>query len=106
MNRRLQREKLTLSKMISLYCRQHHELKFSNFCDECQKLQAYALLRIDQCPFGTTKPTCARCTVHCYRAEKRKAIRQVMRYAGPRMLWHHPILTLGHLLDILRFPPE
>jgi hypothetical protein len=37
---------------------------------------------------------------------EKEAIRQVMRYASPRMLWQHPILTLGHLMDALRFPPE
>jgi hypothetical protein len=29
----------------------------------------------------------------------REQIRQVMRYAGPRMLLHNPILTIRHLLD-------
>ena len=26
-------------------------------------------------------------------------MKQVMRYAGPRMLWRHPILAIRHLLD-------
>ncbi|CAM4214184.1 nitrous oxide-stimulated promoter family protein [Paenibacillus phoenicis] len=26
-------------------------------------------------------------------------IRRVMAFAGPRMLWRHPVLTLMHLLD-------
>lgn len=29
-----------------------------------------------------------------------------MRHAGPRMLLHHPILTMLHLLDGFRKPPR
>jgi hypothetical protein len=35
----------------------------------------------------------------------REQIRQVMRYAGPRMLLHHPIHAVLHLLDGIRKPP-
>jgi hypothetical protein len=28
----------------------------------------------------------------------RERIRQVMRYAGPRMLFNHPILSVFHLI--------
>ena len=29
--------------------------------------------------------------------EMKQRIKEVMRYAGPRMLWHYPIWTLKHL---------
>jgi hypothetical protein len=29
----------------------------------------------------------------------REQVRQVMRYAGPRMMFLHPVLTLLHYLD-------
>jgi hypothetical protein len=29
----------------------------------------------------------------------KKKIVEVMRYAGPRMLLHHPILAIQHLID-------
>jgi hypothetical protein len=32
----------------------------------------------------------------------RDQVKVVMRYAGPRMLWHHPILALFHILDGLK----
>ncbi len=103
MHRRLKREKVTISKMVALYCRHQHKSANQKLCDICQALETYAHQRIDRCPFGAGKPTCAQCPVHCYRPQERQTIRQVMRYAGPRMLWHHPILTLGHLIDSLRF---
>ena len=40
-----------------------------------------------------------KCPVHCYEAAMRERVRQVMRYAGPRMLLRHPILALLHLRD-------
>ena len=43
--------------------------------------------------FGDDKPTCANCKVHCYSEAMRERVRDVMRYAGPRMLWRHPVLA-------------
>ena len=35
-----------------------------------------------------------------------KEMKQIMRWAGPRMLWRHPILTVRHLIDDKRPVPE
>jgi hypothetical protein len=35
----------------------------------------------------------------------REKIRVVMRYAGPRMTFRHPILTLFHFIDKMRKKP-
>jgi hypothetical protein len=32
-------------------------------------------------------------------------MRTVMRYAGPRMLWRHPLLAVAHLIDGRRPAP-
>jgi hypothetical protein len=94
-NRRLAREWKTVDAMIRVYCRDHHEAS----CSECEGLRNYVRLRLDRCRFGEDKPTCAKCPVHCYQRERREQIKAVMRYAGPRMTWEHPWLSLGHLLD-------
>ncbi|EHC60813.1 hypothetical protein LTSEJOH_4128, partial [Salmonella enterica subsp. enterica serovar Johannesburg str. S5-703] len=36
---------------------------------------------------------------HCYQPAKREEMKQIMRWAGPRMLWRHPVLTVRHLID-------
>ncbi len=98
---RFKREKKTISSMISLYCQAFHGSE-NHLCENCQSLMDYAASRLDRCPFQKQKPTCARCTVHCYRAPLRKQVKEIMRFAGPRMIYTHPILTLYHLLDGLR----
>ena len=90
--------------MIRLHCRQRHG-HGNALCEECAALLAYAQERLDRCPYQERKPTCGRCTVHCYRPERREQVRAVMRYAGPRMLWSHPWLALAHLFDGLRKAP-
>ena len=102
-NSRIRREKKTISIMIKSYCKAHHVKE--KLCDECQELLDYALLRVDGCPFSENKPTCEKCLVHCYKPEKREKIRVVMRYAGPRMIWAHPILAILHLIDSSKKPP-
>lgn len=98
---RIHREKKTIKAMIQLYCTHHHP-PHSPLCADCQSLYEYALLHLDRCPFQHAKPTCAQCSIHCYSSEQRMKIQTVMRFAGPRMLLHHPILTLAHLIDPLR----
>jgi hypothetical protein len=95
---RLQRERKTIRAMIGLYCRRHHH-PAAALCTECQQLTDYALQRIERCPFKENKPTCANCTVHCYKPAMRQQVRQVMRYAGPRMLLYHPFLAVMHFVD-------
>lgn len=71
-------------------------------CPECAALLDYALRRLDSCRFGNGKPSCRKCPVHCYRADMRERIRTVMRWAGPRMIFHHPLAATRHLLRELR----
>ncbi len=84
--------------MIRLYCTKNHQTKI-DLCDDCQKLLEYAGKRLDQCPFGNQKSTCAQCTVHCYQKEMRERIRSVMRFSGPRMVLSHPLMALRHSLN-------
>jgi Nitrous oxide-stimulated promoter len=97
---RIQREKRTVSAMIALYCQAHHPAAETP-CAECRELQDYALARLDRCPFGDKKPTCAKCPIHCYKPDMKARIREVMRYAGPRMLRRHPLLAAMHQIDSL-----
>ncbi len=43
------------------------------------------------------KPVCAKCPVHCYQPRYRQQVREVMRYAGPRMLTQAPAVAMRHL---------
>lgn len=95
---RINRERKTLELMITLFCRDHHKTK-QEICTECQELVGYARLRLKNCPFQEKKTTCGNCRIHCYKPVMREKIRQVMRYAGPRMLWRHPLLAIGHMVD-------
>ncbi len=102
----LKREQETVSKMIALYCTSQHKTQKGQLCTACQSLEAYAHQRIERCPFGEGKPTCAKCPIHCYQPDRREQIRQVMRFSGPRMLIHHPILAIRHLFNGLHKPPS
>ena len=94
----LDRELLTMSKMVSIYCRAHHATSGTP-CSDCERFLDYAEVRLDKCPYGEDKPTCANCPIHCYKPEQRELARQIMRFSGPRMLLHHPILTIAHYID-------
>ncbi len=84
--------------MLKIYCRDHHQSNAERLCSECLELLQYVEARLDKCPLGHRKPTCAKCRIHCYKPQMRQQIRAVMRYSGPRMLTSHPILAIAHLV--------
>jgi hypothetical protein len=94
---RLLRELETIEAMTRIYCADHHRTREP--CNDCQALMTYAAKRLAVCTFGEEKPVCARCQVHCYGKAMRDKVREVMRYAGPRMIWRHPWLALMHVVD-------
>jgi hypothetical protein len=100
---RLKREYDTLVCMTRIYCHHHHnDPEGAKLCPECAKLMRYAEKRLEKCPYGQDKPTCANCPIHCYKPAQREMARDVMRFAGPRMTWRHPWRALHHLFDKLR----
>ncbi len=98
-NTRINRETKTISTMVSLYCKNHHDESGGGICDECNHIQHYAVIRLQKCPFIENKPTCAQCLVHCYNKDMQNKVKQIMRYSGPRLLLSHPILAIRHLID-------
>ena len=96
---RLRRERLTMLRMVEIYCADHHVAGGGMLCPDCDGFLAYAERRLEKCPYGVDKPTCARCPIHCYKREPREKARAVMRYSGPRMVLRHPWLSVTHLLD-------
>lgn len=125
LKRKREREQEIVSQMIALYCKGNHSAHRSapprerggemqqvrkgaalrerrDLCPECAELEAYAHARSERCPFMEEKTFCSNCTVHCYRPEMRERIRTVMRYAGPRMLFHHPVMAIRHMIESQR----
>ncbi|MFX1330870.1 MAG: nitrous oxide-stimulated promoter family protein [Promethearchaeota archaeon] len=96
---RMTREKRTVEKMIRFYCERKHNRKDGNLCEACFTLLDYSMDRLDHCQFGEDKPTCRKCTVHCYRPTRREEIRQVMRFSGPRLAIRMPSDWIRHAFD-------
>lgn len=99
------RDKRTVSQMISIYCRgKHKDVPRDHVahcgepvCAKCAEIDAYAILRTEQCARMEVKISCDRCPLHCYTPDELEKIREIMRYSGPRMMFHHPIAALRHL---------
>ena len=100
-----EREKRMVTQMIALYCRRNHRTRRA-LCPDCASLADYARSRSERCPFMETKTFCANCRVHCYKPAMREQIRAVMRWAGPRMLPVHPVLSVKHVAVTLKAKRE
>ena len=67
-----------------------------SLCPDCRALLDHALVKRRKCPLDP-KPSCKRCRIHCYSAEYRAKIREIMAFSGRRMimrgrldyLWHY-----------------
>lgn len=91
----------TIESMIDIYCKNNHfnkdrTTKYSR-CPICTELGIYAKDKINTCIFKSNKPVCSKCSIKCYNSEHKESIRQVMRYAGPRMFVYHPLLLIRYV---------
>ena len=96
--RRLRRDENTLYAMAGIFCADHHagQKDSHGLCSECAETIAYSIERTKRCP-NEHKGNCEDCSIHCYQPEVRARIREIMAYAGPRMLTKHPIMTFFYL---------
>ncbi|HIU54710.1 MAG TPA: nitrous oxide-stimulated promoter family protein [Candidatus Gallibacteroides avistercoris] len=96
-NRKIEKEKRIIARMIRLYCR--YKERNPELCPACEALLLYTHQRLDRCPFGEKKRACRQCTIHCYKPEMRERIRRVMRFSGPRMIFYAPMTFFKHLFS-------
>lgn len=108
------RDLLILGRFIQVYCDGHHrhelreaaDLKFCRvedllgkapvLCEACSKLLAHAFFKRLHCPMNP-KPACKHCPDHCYHANYRQEIRQVMRYSGWALIRRGRLDLLWHM---------
>lgn len=107
----------TVADFIAIYCKKHHadrarmqvqtdaallgvyDRKTPVLCDECAAHLAYAEKRRAYCP-KDPKPFCSNCDSHCYSADESGWQRQMMRFSGPRSMFHgHAIDGIKHALE-------
>ncbi len=94
---KITREKKIVNFMILAYCKKIHKCK--NVCTECNNLIIYSNNKLDLCKYGSDKPSCKKCTSHCYNKVNKHKIKVIMRYIGPRMLYLKPKEFIMHLLN-------
>lgn len=98
-DKKREKEKKLLRLMIQLYCKgKRHGA--TGLCKDCGTLLNYSQERINHCPFMDIKTFCSRCIVHCYKPDMKAKIKEVMRYSGPRMIWHHPLSVISHMITV------
>ena len=97
--KRRQEELHTVREIIQIYCHGHNHLRNEDedLCLDCHNISKYALDKLAKCPRMDIKTFCSVCPIHCYGKEEGEKIRKIMRYGGPRMLWHHPLMALKHI---------
>ena len=93
----IDRDIRTVTRMIHIYCR--HKEGNAELCSRCAELLDYSVKRLSKCPFGADKTSCRKCRVHCYSPDMKVRIKEVMRYAGPRMIIYHPVAAIRHIFS-------
>ena len=96
-----EKERKLIPVMIRKYCHGRHGTKGEALCEECRALTEYALFRLEKCPFKVNKKFCSFCKIHCYKPDMREKIKDVMKWAGPRMIFTHPIFAMKHVFQMI-----
>lgn len=117
LSKQIEKEKSTLRLMVQMYCKHVHRSHAStaanpalaaslnhpnnphSLCPTCLVLLQYAEKRLDQCRYAAHKKACKHCLTHCYKPALRQQIKEVMRWAGPRMLLYAPWTAIRHFLN-------
>lgn len=98
-----------IGKFVEVYCAGKHPgaersavtlpggLGERSLCPECAAFLAYASAKRMKCPLEAEKPTCKHCRIHCYDKPRREKVREIMSYAGRKLMmrgrldyiWHY-----------------
>lgn len=92
-------DRLTMEAIGKIYCRGHHKDRQRDsvlLCPECRSVIEETLKRTEACPNGHVG-NCQDCDIKCQRGEAQENIRHIMRYAAPRMVFRHPVMTVKYL---------
>ena len=95
---RTARDRKVLEAMGRIFCKAHHsgEKDPCALCSLCHEIVEVTLVRTASCPYGH-EGNCQDCAIHCQRGEAQERIREIMRYAAPRMVLRHPLMTMEYL---------
>jgi len=102
MNKIKQRQNEQLEVIIQIYCKAKHDSS-GKLCADCANLLLYAKTKIEKCPFNDKKPNCGSCKIKCYSKPMQDKIIKIMKYVGPRLVFTHPIMTINHLTNYLKY---
>lgn len=98
-----------IAKFVEVYCAGKHGgqlrqpfplpggLGERRMCPECAEFMAYAIAKRAKCPLEAEKPSCKHCRIHCYGSVQREKVREIMGYAGRKLMlrgrldyvWHY-----------------
>ncbi len=97
-----------LAKFVEVYCTGNHRtaehaplvlpegLGKRSLCPECTSFLEYGISKRLKCPLEAEKPTCKNCRIHCYDKQRREKVREIMAYAGRKLMMHGRLDYLWH----------
>jgi hypothetical protein len=105
---------VTLVRFVGFYCNARHDRRqqaevpladglrqrlgtVPRLCPACAELLLHGIGKREVCPLDP-KPSCRRCRIHCYSPAYRQQVREVMAFAGPRLILRGRLDYLWHYL--------
>lgn len=90
------KEKQNIRKTFGVYCNSAHQTAKEKLCPKCTALLAVVMTKMNQCPYGITKPICDACDNPCFGKENSKKFNEIMHSSGKKMFFRHPLMTIKH----------
>ena len=114
LNKNQKKELQLIGKFTEVYCSGKHsnserkmvnildvpnfqtDLKGYSLCAECSSFLDYAFAKRLKCPLEANKPSCKHCKIHCYDSLHRDKVKEIMGYAGRKLLMRGRLDYLWH----------
>ena len=94
-----EREMKTIRAMIAIYCQDHHHVAAGSCAMRARRCSSMLRPDLANARGVTRNPCVPTARSIAIKPAMRDQVRQVMRYAGPKMLLRHPLLAVSHLLQ-------
>jgi hypothetical protein len=91
-----------LQEKVNRFSKKYPGWKHLELCPQCFEMVVRAEKHASRCPHMAYKTFCHSCPLPCYSKSHLEEIAQMMRFSGPRLMLHNPLIALRYIREAVK----